>query len=118
MICFKPNPEVFPSLQENLGNWRKDGRCGAFDLHQAALGKEPGKALLYMHDWFRTNRGTAWISDQVESGKDLRHIEVPLRSLDEVLDEPATIGVSKMDVQGHELNVLLGAAGFLKRHCA
>ena len=71
-----------------------------------------------MHDWSRTNRGTAWISDQVESGKDLRHIEVPLRSLDEVLDEPATIGVIKMDVQGHELNVLLGAAGFLKRHCA
>jgi hypothetical protein len=41
---------------------------------------------------------------------------VPLRILDEILDETATIGVIKMDVQGQELNVLRGAAGFLKRH--
>jgi FkbM family methyltransferase len=116
VICFEPNPEVFRSLQENVGNWRKDRRCGAFDLHQAALGKEQGKALLHMNDWFRTNRGTSWIADQVESGKELRHIEVPLRNLDEVLDETATIGVMKMDVQGQELNVLRGAAGLLKRH--
>jgi FkbM family methyltransferase len=115
VICFEPNPEVFRSLRENVENWRKDGRCGAFDLHQAALGKEPGKALLHMNDWFLTNRGTAWISDQVESGKELRHIEVPVRNLDEVLDETATIGVMKMDVQGQELNVLRGAAEFLKR---
>jgi Methyltransferase FkbM domain len=63
-----------------------------------------------------TNRGTSWTSEQVESGKELRYIEVPLRNLDEVLDETATIGVMKMDVQGQELNVLRGAAGLLKRH--
>jgi len=116
VICFEPNPEVFRSLQENVANWRKDRRCGAFDLHQAALGKEPGKALLYMNDWFRTNRGTSWIADQVVSGKELRHVEVPVRNLDEILGETATIGVLKMDVQGQELNVLRGAAGLLKRH--
>jgi FkbM family methyltransferase len=116
VICFEPNPEVFRSLRENVGNWRADGRCGTFDLHQAALGKETGKSLLHMNDWFLTNRGTSWTSDQVEPGKGLRHIEVPLRSLDEVVDGTATIGVMKMDVQGQELNVLQGAAGFLKRH--
>jgi FkbM family methyltransferase len=115
VLCFEPNPEVFRSLRENVANWRKDGRCGTFDLHQAALGKEPGKALLHMNDWFLTNRGTAWISDQVQSGKELRQIEVPLRKLDEVLDQTVTIGVMKMDVQGQELNVLRGTAGFLKR---
>jgi len=116
VICFEPNAEVFRALRENVAHWRKDPRCGTFDLHQAALGKEPGKALLHMNDWFLNNRGTAWISDQAESAKDLRHIEVPVRTLDEILGDTATIGVMKVDVQGQELNVLRGTAGLLKRH--
>jgi FkbM family methyltransferase len=119
VICFEPNPEVFGSLQENVGNWRNDTRCGTFELHQAALGKEAGTALLVMNDWFLTNRGTSWISEQVEydkNDKNLRRIEVPIRNLDEVLTKTANISVMKMDVQGQELNVLRGAAGFLKRH--
>jgi FkbM family methyltransferase len=116
VICFEPNPEVFTSLRENVELWRKDDRCGTFDLEQAALGKEQGEARLHMNDWFLTNRGTSWISDQAENGKNARVIEVPLRALDQILDESATIGVMKMDVQGQELNVLQGTAGFLKRH--
>jgi FkbM family methyltransferase len=116
VICFEPNPEVFTSLRENVELWRQDRRCGTFDLQQEALGKEEGKARLHMNDWFLTNRGTSWISDQAEDGKNVRVIEVPLRTLDQVLDKSATIGVMKMDVQGQELNVLQGTAGFLKRH--
>jgi FkbM family methyltransferase len=116
VICFEPNPDVFVSLKENVEVWRKDGRCGAFDLQKAALGKEKGTARLHMNDWFLTNRGTSWISDQVQDIKNVRVIEVPLRTLDQVLNESATIGVMKMDVQGQELNVLQGSVGFLKRH--
>jgi FkbM family methyltransferase len=115
VICFEPNPKVFTSLTENVELWRKDRRCGTFDLEQAALGNEQGKARLHMNDWFLTNRGTSWISDQAEDGKDVV-IDVRLRTLDQVLDESATIGVMKIDVQGQELNVLQGTAGFLKRH--
>jgi len=114
VICFEPNPEVFTSLRENVELW--SGRCGAFDLEQAALGKEEGNAQLHMNDWFLTNRGTSWISEHAEDGKNVRVIEVPLRTLDQVLDESATIGVMKLDVQGQELNVLQVTAGFLMRH--
>jgi FkbM family methyltransferase len=116
VICFEPNPVVFEALRDNVENWKTDSRCGTFDLQQAALGKETGKARLHMNDWFQTNQGTSWISDQVENGKDVRVIEVPLRNLDRVVDEGGTIGVLKMDVQGQELNVLQGTSGFLKRH--
>jgi FkbM family methyltransferase len=116
VICFEPNPEVFTSLRENVEVWRKYGQCGTFDLHQAALGKEQGKARLHMNEWFLTNRGTSWVSDQPDDGKNVRVIEVPLYTLDQVLGDRVTIGVMKMDVQGQELNVLQGAAGFLKRH--
>jgi FkbM family methyltransferase len=116
VICFEPNPQVFESLRENVECWKKDVRCGTFDLQQAALGKEIGTARLCMNDWFLTNRGTSWISDHVEDGKDVRVIEVPLLNLDRVVDGGGNIGVLKIDVQGQELNVLQGAAGLLKRH--
>jgi FkbM family methyltransferase len=115
VICFEPNPQVFESLRENVENWKEDGRCGTFELQQAALGQETGNAQLHMHGWFLTNRGTSWISDKVEAGKDIRVVEVPIRKLDQVVGQGATIGVLKMDVQGAELNVLQGAAELLKR---
>jgi FkbM family methyltransferase len=115
VICFEPNSEVFESLRENVGNWRKDGRCGTFEIQQAALGKEIGKARLHINDWFLTNRGTSWISEHAEKGNNVRVIEVALRTLDQVLDDSATIGVMKIDVQGQELNVLQGSARLLKR---
>ena len=116
IICFEPHPQVFESLRENVGIWKKDRRCGSFVLHQAALGIESGQALLHTNDWFRTNRGTAWVSNKVEFTPDLRVIEVPIRNLDSLLDEGETIGVLKMDVQGSELAVLQGMTRLLERH--
>ena len=113
---FEPHPQVFESLRDNVEVWKRDHRCGSFILHQTALGMENGKALLHTNDWFRTNRGTAWISEKVEDGPpDLRVIEVPIRSLDSILSEDVTIGVLKMDVQGHELGILRGMARLLQR---
>jgi FkbM family methyltransferase len=115
VICFEPHPEVFESLTENVQYWRKDSRCGSFVLRRAALGTENSQALLNTDDQFRTNRGTAWISSQVEASPGLRVIEVPIQNLDSLLDADETIGVLKMDVQGHELSVLQGTAELLKR---
>jgi FkbM family methyltransferase len=116
VICFEPHPEVFESLRENVETWKKDGRCGSFVLHQAALGPKNGKALLRTNNLFRGNRGTAWISDKVEVSPDLKEIEVSIQNLDSILDADETVGVLKMDVQGHELGVLQGMTRFLKQH--
>jgi FkbM family methyltransferase len=116
VICFEPHPEVFESLRENVEIWKKDRRCGSFVLHQAALGIANGQALLRTNDWFRTNRGTASISDKVEASPGLKVIEVSIQSLDGILAAGERIGVLKMDVQGHELGVLQGMTRLLKRH--
>lgn len=113
--AFEPHPQVFESLRENVETWRGDPRCGSFILHQAALGMESGKALLHTNNWFRNNRGTAWISEKTEAAPDLQVIEVPIRNLDSLVAEGETIGVLKMDVQGHELSVLRGMARLLER---
>jgi FkbM family methyltransferase len=115
VFCFEPHPEVFESLRENVEVWKKDRRCGSFVLHQSALGTENGKALLSTNDGFRTNRGTAWISNRVEATPNQKAIEVPIQNLDSLLGEGETIGVLKMDVQGHELGVLQGMTRLLKR---
>ncbi len=118
VICFEPNPSVFESLRENVDRWKTDPRCGSFDLQQAALGKESGTAQLLMSDWFDTNRGTSFLSDPARNSQyqGLRSIDVPVRTLDESLDPHASVGILKIDVQGHELSVLQGASQLLKRH--
>jgi FkbM family methyltransferase len=115
VICLEPHPQVFESLRENVEIWRKDHRCGSFVLHQAALGIENGDALLCTNDWFRTNHGTAWISNKAESTRNLGVIKVPIRNLDSLLDEVETIGVMEIDVQGSELGVLQGMTRLLER---
>ena len=112
---FEPHPQVFASLRENVELWKRDPRCGSFVLHEAALGRETGQALLHTSDWFRTNRGTAWIAEKAEAAPDLPPIEVPIRNLDSLFREHENIGVLKMDVQGHELAVLQGMARLLQQ---
>ncbi len=115
VICFEPHPDVFNSLEENVGIWEKDPVCGSFVLYQAALGSENGRAYLQTNDWFLTNRGTAWVSSTVEQAANLRVIDVPIRNLDSLVGENETIGVLKMDVQGSELGVLQGMRRLLER---
>ena len=112
---FEPHPQVFQSLKENVALWKKDPRCGSFLLHEAALGKGTGKASLHVSDWFRTNRGTAWIAETTQAPSNLQIIEVPIHNLDKLFDENERIGVLKMDVQGHELYVLQGMTRMLQQ---
>jgi FkbM family methyltransferase len=116
VICFEPHPEVFESLRKNIEIWQEDRRCGSFVLHQAALGTENGEVLLSINNWFNNNHGTAWISDKKETSPDLNAIKVPIQNLDSLLDAGETIGVLKVDVQGHELGVFQGMTRLLKRH--
>src|SRR5271165_3243566 len=115
VICFEPHPQVFESLKGNVDIWKNGCRCGCFILHQAALGADSGRGLLQTNDWFRTNRGTAWISNEPESGPDVKVTEVSVQSLDNLLGEAETIGVMKMDVQGSELDVFQGMKQILER---
>jgi FkbM family methyltransferase len=116
VICFEPHPQVFESLRENIEIWKQDRKCGSFVLYQAALGTESGQALLHINDWFRTNRGTAWISNKAESNPNLTVIEVAIWNLDSLLDQGESIGILKMDVQGSELAVLQGMTRLLEGH--
>jgi FkbM family methyltransferase len=114
VLCFEPHPEVFVALQRNVDLWRGDDRCGSFDLRQVALGKETGKAFLHTNDWFRTNRGTAWVSLDEVGGPDETISQVHLQNLDSVL-LTETVGIAKIDVEGSVLRVLQGMKNLLSQ---
>ena len=113
---FEPHPQVFESLKENVALWKRDPRCGSFVLHASALGRETGKASLHTNDWFRTNRGTAWIAETPAAAGEQQVLEVPIDNLDALFDEHKNIGILKMDVQGHELSILRGMTRLLQQH--
>jgi FkbM family methyltransferase len=115
VYSFEPHPQVFQSLSENVARWKRDARCGVFIPQQSALGKESGSALLRTDDWFKTNRGTAWISEENETAANQQVCEVPMQKLDNIFASDEAIGIVKMDVQGHELSVLQGMSRLLER---
>jgi FkbM family methyltransferase len=117
VLCFEPQTEVFAALARNVKMWEMVNKTGSFTLHQIALGDRDGHAFLHTNDWFRTNRGTAWVlNDRNVSSPDERVDEVPIRTLDSVVGTDQCVGVLKIDVEGGAFTVLQGAAYLLEQH--
>lgn len=103
VISFEPHPATFPELRQNVDSWPK-AKSAQVQLNNVALGQQDGEAVLAAPGYL--------------SGASLRNegagVKVPVRRLDDFL-ESTTVGVCKIDVEGHELSVLHGAAETLKR---
>jgi FkbM family methyltransferase len=102
-IAFEPHPVTFPILAQNANGWR-NANCSPVELNNVALGESDGEATL--------------VSDNYLSGSSLtkqgKGVTVSVRRLDDFLRD-LTVGVCKIDVEGHELAVLKGAQQTLKR---
>lgn len=106
--CFEPNPSVRSRLARNVALNRLGGRIR---LHTEALSDRAGTATLYgSDDMSSLNKG-------VYSGTQAAPIEVPLARLDDILGlEGPPVSLMKVDVQGHELEVLQGAEAVITHH--
>lgn len=103
VISFEPHPATFSELRQNVESWGK-GKCAVVELNNVALGEQDGEAVLAATEYL--------------SGASLRKegpgVKVPVRRLDDFLRK-VSVGVCKIDVEGHELSVLQGAPETLKR---
>lgn len=114
---FEPHPEIFRQLSASVARWPT---APQIHLHQAGLSHSAGTASLVETDEFQVNRGSGQL-DLAGNAADQnphrfrRAISVPLVRLDEVLPPDIRLGVMKIDVEGHELEVLRGATGLLGR---
>lgn len=111
VIAFEPHPEIFEELGKNHEQSKRQD-FAPVQLERVALGETTGEALLVEMNEFSHNRGSARLQSKGETTKG---VPVPVRRLDEFLEDANSVGVCKIDVEGHEFGVLKGAEHALHR---
>ncbi|MEM9356198.1 MAG: FkbM family methyltransferase [Pseudomonadota bacterium] len=105
---FEPEASFHPRIENSILRSRS-GR-----LHRMALGSSEG-----WMPFVRPGRGSGHLVTEPNSGSDSQfsHVTVPVRRLDKCLRDCRISGPSvlKIDTEGFEYEVLLGAEGVLKR---
>src|SRR5439155_1620403 len=110
VVAFEPHPDLFRLLQENVGRATRSPSANV-ELHNVAVGGMTGQALLVIPPEFGTNDGLASLSATPRDGDIV--ISVDVVTLDDLLGD-RSVSVLKIDVEGHELSVLKGAARLIK----
>jgi FkbM family methyltransferase len=111
VIAVEPHPAVFELLQSNVSSW--DGELAPIELQQLALSDRSATGTIVAGPLFEHNMGLAKIGEGRAADGEHSH-DVRLERLDELLEQ-TTIGLLKVDVEGHETEVLRGATGLLER---
>ncbi|WP_373530521.1 FkbM family methyltransferase [Nostoc sp.] len=123
VYCYEPQPEIYKELSENINSWQASMGWYQIKAQKIALSNESGEGLLETPTDFIQNRGIATLisskegfSGQINVNSSQTHI-VSLSTLDETLRTNEQIDVIKIDVEGHEFEVLQGAARIItKQH--
>ena len=111
VLAFEPNPRLLPVLQKNAARYPKIETWGV------AVGSAPGSGVLFANDddsgLSSASLSAVDTSDAVDGESGLL---VPMESIDSV---SASIGCPvdfiKIDVEGHEPDVLLGASRSIQK---
>lgn len=105
--AFEPNPLLLPRLRQNIERMPLKN----VKLHEFGLSDHETTAdLIIPHD-FNGNAGIAYVGDK----KDGQSYTIALKRLDDVIASDESIAVAKLDVEGHELQVLKGASRLLSQ---
>jgi FkbM family methyltransferase len=111
VIAFEPQPLLATYLKKvtaatGLGNVR---------VEASGVSDKPGRLTLYIPG--ESDSPAASFEQVVARSEQCRAVDVPVVTLDEYFAAlEGRIGAIKIDVEGHELAVLRGAAGVLARH--
>jgi FkbM family methyltransferase len=105
---FEAHPHIFRQLERNVLMWNRP----RLEVFNCAASHEAGLVRLEEAAGFELNEGTARVA---KPGNRTRSFEVKSVRLDDALPRSA-YGVVKIDVEGHELEVLRGALNGLAAH--
>ena len=115
VLCFEPHPQVFQELTYNITRWQQLLSGVHFQCCQEALSDKPGTLILVEPRGYEHNRGLARVAAHHFEAQGSA-FEVAATRLQDALAGIEEIHVLKLDVEGHEWNVLHGAVQFLRDH--
>ena len=115
VLAFEPNPHVAAWLRRNVEHGRRQYEMAAVELRDGALGAEAGSATLVLPDPASANDGLGHIAAGHSAANVERMVQVAVATLDGVIGGHRA-GLMKVDVEGHEEQVLEGAACALHAH--
>ena len=114
VYAFEPIPSLFNDLTSNISLWPFQNVTG----RPFALSDRTGDAEILLPRMFERNHGIATLQTDtpfVLDGVSERLVIQAVR-YDDLDESRRSIGVAKIDVEGHELHVLRGAARSLDAH--
>jgi FkbM family methyltransferase len=111
VLAFEPHPRAYELLERNAARWRQAAGIGEVELRREALSDAAGIGTLVSPS-FEANTGLGTLEADGDAEASSEAIEVPLARLDEMAGAEA-VSVMKIDVEGHEADVLRGAGGLL-----
>jgi FkbM family methyltransferase len=115
VVAVEPHPAVFELLSANVESWSARPAIAPVELHRLALSDRAGQGTIVAGPLFDRNMGLAALSEDgtaTEAGQQSHQVEV--RRLDELAGQ-TSVGLLKVDVEGHEAEVLGGATSLLER---
>ncbi len=104
---FEAHPDIFSELKYNVDNWQEQLNTVQFFSKNVAVSEQKGTVQLQIPDAFADNRGLASVISVAEVTD--KSIIIESCSLDDLFLKSREIGIMKLDVEGHELQVLKGA---------
>lgn len=117
VVAYEPHPGLFERLSRNRDTWfnqRPDLR-GRIQLVNAAISDRDGTASLRIPRGFAGNQGIASIgSGELVDG--MTAVQVDAMTLDQLVEsDRRSVGLLKIDIEGHELAAFRGAERALSK---
>ena len=116
VIAFEAHPEIFTDLKKNILKWRDLHTIAEIQMENFGVSDQQGEAELVITNEFDSNHGSASIYNQTDENLIKKRITVKTTTLDDYFaPTEQTIGVCKIDIEGHEIFALSGANKLLKK---
>lgn len=115
VISFEAHPEIANDLRTITDKWKSNQKIASIQVENSAVSDQVGQAELTIPENFHSNKGSAKLVENNLGISEAKNIKVQTVSLDHYFKRSEeSIGICKIDIEGHEKSALLGAKSLLE----